>query len=319
MDKTIDFSKTIHFVKPNVDFDLNDFELLNSLKYDSFYETIAKFYSIKKNEIELFNSQSSAIFSLLRYLHLEKCYLYSPIYQEYKRAAIAFGYDITFINRFENIEEEIQEDSLVIFANPSYPDGKYYDIANYFAKWTKANATIIIDESFLDFTNEKSAIDYLKCYPKLYIIKSFAHFYGISHLKISAILSNKVSVQKLKQKEPLDKISLVDVHYICEALKDKSFKKIGKALASKNNILLEQLLQKSNFFEKIYPSSTNLILAKLSKLKAIQLQELFIKHKILIQNYTNFDSLDESYLGFCVQNTKDLELLEKILKELPKY
>jgi threonine-phosphate decarboxylase len=47
---------------------------------------------------------------------------------EYKKAALNFGYELNTINRFENIKEDVKENSLVIFVNPSTPDGKYYDL-----------------------------------------------------------------------------------------------------------------------------------------------------------------------------------------------
>jgi threonine-phosphate decarboxylase len=60
----------------------------------------------------------------------------------------------------------------VIFVNPSTPDGRFYKLDTLIKEWIKKNATIIIDESFLDFTDFTSAIKYLKKYKKLYIIKS---------------------------------------------------------------------------------------------------------------------------------------------------
>ena len=41
-----------------------------------------------------------------------------------------------------------EKDSLVIFVNPSTPDGKYYDLKSLFSMWIKQNATVVIDEFF---------------------------------------------------------------------------------------------------------------------------------------------------------------------------
>lgn len=44
------------------------------------------------------------------------------------------------------------KNSLVIFVNPSTPDGKYYDFRRVDANLDRKNScTILIDESFLDF------------------------------------------------------------------------------------------------------------------------------------------------------------------------
>ncbi len=315
IEEVIDFSTNINFVKPNINIDFNHLEISSYPNYNLLYEGIAKVYGVKKSEIELFNGSSSAIFSLFRELSLKKCLLYAPAYLEYKKAATLFGYDLQLINRFDSIENDqpIEENSLVVFENPSTPDGKYYQLDQLFPKWIKANATIIIDESFLDFTNEKSAIEYLKCYPKIYILKSMTKFYGSAGIRIGVVISNKFAISHLKQKEPLYKISQFDTHYIIESLKDKSFSKIAKALGSKNNILLEKILENSKLFETIYPSHCNFILAKLANLKVTQLQEKLFKYKIMVAECSSFDFLDESYVGFAVKSTKDLELLEEAL------
>jgi len=315
MIENIDFSLNTNFIKPNVAIDLNHLDIVNHSSEDTLYENIGKLYKIKNGELELFNSKSGALFSLLRNLKLQNCVIYIPSDLEYIKMATLFGYQVQTINRFNTLDEQIIENSLVIFANPSIPDGTYYNLETLFALWTKVNATIVIDESFLDFTNGKSAIEFIKCYPKLYILKSLEQFYGNYGVKIHGIISNKMAVSNLKLNEPFSKISQFDGYYLNEALKDKSFKKVAKALNTKNNILLEQILINSNLFEKVYPSSTNFILGKLSNLKGNQLQQYLEKYKILISDCSHFDGLDDSYIRFTVKSTKDLEELEKALKD----
>lgn len=314
MNEYIDFSSNINFVKPHINIDLNTLEISSYSNYEKLYDNIAKLYGVKKSEIELFNGRSSAIFSLFRHLQLKECFIYAPISLEYKKTAQLFGYETTIINRFLDINEPIKENSLIIFTNPSIPDGTYHNIETLFSLWAKANATIVIDESFLDFTNQKSAIELLKCYPKLYILKSMSEFYGNAGIRIGLIVSNKIAISNLKQTEPLWKLSHYDSHFLIEALKDKNFKKIAKALNTKNNILLEQILIDSNLFEKVYPSSGNFILGKLKNIKAQTLQNYLLDCKIYIKDCSHFDFLDDSYVRFAVKNTKDLEVLEKALQ-----
>ncbi|HQL11367.1 MAG TPA: hypothetical protein PLR62_03180, partial [Candidatus Woesebacteria bacterium] len=48
------------------------------------------------------------------------------------------------------IDVEIKKNSLVIFVNPSTPDGKYYELEELMKKWMENSCTILIDESFFD-------------------------------------------------------------------------------------------------------------------------------------------------------------------------
>ncbi|MCI0501403.1 MAG: aminotransferase class I/II-fold pyridoxal phosphate-dependent enzyme [Epsilonproteobacteria bacterium] len=314
--EVIDFSSNINFVKPHINFDFEDFEITSYLNYDKLYDMVTKLYEVKKNEIEFFNGTSSARFSLFKHLNLQKCFIYAPASIEYKKIATLFGYEMILINRFDSMDDSqvFDENSLIILTNPSIPDGLYYPLEHLFQKLIKANSTILIDESFLDFTNKKSAIEFIKCYPKLYILKSLTPFYGDIGIRIGAIISNKIAIANLKQTEPFWKISQFDSQFIIQALSDKNFKKIAKALNAKNNSLLEMILHNSNLFEKIYPSDGNFILGKLKNIKGLTLQNYLLNYKIYIKDCSNFDFLDDSYVKFAVKSTKDLEILEKALK-----
>jgi threonine-phosphate decarboxylase len=318
--EVIDFSLNVNFVKPQINFDFDDFEITSYPNYDKLYDMVTKLYGIKKNELEFFNGTSSARFSLFKHLNLQECFIYAPAPIEYKHIASLFGYETTFINRFDNMDgpQAFGENSLIILTNPSIPDGLYYQLEHLFQKWVKVNATILIDESFLDFTNKKSAIEFIKCYPKLYILKSLTQFYGNMGIRIGAIISNKIAIANLKQREPLWKISQFDSHFLLQALSDKSFKKIAKALNAKNNSLLERILDNSNLFEKIYPSDGNFILGKLKNIKTIELQKHLAKSNILVENCSSYDFLDDSYVRFSVKSTKDLEKLEIALRTISR-
>ncbi len=124
--------------------------------YSLLKQTIKQRYPYPSGvDIELFNGASAAIFALLRHLQPKDLVLYAPLYGEYAHIAGEMGCKIQHINRFNQLMADIPEHSTVIFVNPSTPDGQLYDLNALLAKWQAANCTIIIDESFLDFSTAK--------------------------------------------------------------------------------------------------------------------------------------------------------------------
>ena len=206
----IDLSSNINFVKPQININFNTLDISSYPTYDKLYEKIASNYGVQTSQIELFNGGSSAIFTLFRHLALQTCTIYSPAYLEYKKAALNFGYELNTINRFENINKNVKENSLVIFVNPSTPDGKYYDLEELMQTWIEKSCTILIDESFLDFCDKSSAIKYLETYDKLYILKSMTKFYSSAGIRVGTIVSTKENIEKLKRFEPMWKLSQFD-------------------------------------------------------------------------------------------------------------
>jgi threonine-phosphate decarboxylase len=312
----IDLSSNINFVKPQINIDFNTLDISSYPTYDKLYEKISSNYGVESSQIELFNGGSSAIFTLFRHLNLDSCTIYSPAYLEYKKASLNFGYELNTINRFENINEKVKENSLVIFVNPSTPDGKYYDLEELMQTWIENSCTILIDESFLDFCDKPSAIKYLETYDKLYILKSMTKFYSSAGIRVGTIVSTKQNIEKLKRFEPMWKLSQFDSNYLQAALDDKLFKNISKAINIKNKIELENILKESDLIEEIYESSANYLLVKLSNLNAKEFQEKLKPYKIMVRDCSNFDYLDDRFTRIAVKSSSANEILQRALKEI---
>ena len=313
VEEIIDLSSNINFIKPTLNMDFNELDISAYPTYTKLYESISSNYQVNTTECELFNGGSSAIFSLFRFLKLTHCTIYSPAYLEYKKAATLFSYKISHINRLNILNQIVEKESFIIFVNPSTPDGKLYDINELMKYWMSQNCTILIDESFLDFTNGVSMSPYLKQYDKLYILKSMTKFYSSAGIRVGTLLSNENNIAELKKTEPMWKLSHFDSSYLQEALKDKSFKAISKSINAKNTVYLQKILEKSSLFSVVYESNANFILAKLKNMKAKQFQEKLKTYKIMVRNCENFDFLDDSYVRIAVKSEKNLKHFHEAL------
>lgn len=304
----------LNFLTPEIDVDFGNINTKSIPNYDKLNNQISQNYKVLKEQFEIFSGDFSAVYSLVQRLNLENCVIYSPAYLEYKKIALKFGYEVQLINRLETLNVDIQDNSFVIFTNPSFPDGKFYEIEELLLFWKGKNATVLIDESFLDFTNEKSASRFLVDFPNIYILKSMTKFYGNAGIQISLLISSTLNIKKIKEFEPNNKLSIFDVAYFSSALNDKLFKKVSKALMVKNNILLENILKNSQLFEIIYPSRVNFILAKLKIITACKFKKALEMNNILINDCSHFDFLDDKFIQISVNNEDDMRKLKEVLQ-----
>ncbi len=313
-EEVIDLSSNINFVLPKIDIDFNTLDISPYPSYDTLYSAIANRYGVEVDSIELFNGASSGIFALFSYLNLDRCSIYSPAYLEYKKSALVYGYDIELIDRFKDIDREVARDSLVVFVNPSTPDGKYYDIETLLKRWQDRGCVVLVDESFLDFTPYPSAIEYLSKYSNLYIIKSMTKFYGSAGIRVGLLISQPQNIIEIKKREPLWKISEFDSTYIKSALKDSTFQ--ARSIES-NRVYKEktiEILSNSPLIEKIYPSDSNFVLIELRGVMAMEFQERLKSYKIMVRDCSNFDGLDDSFVRVAIKDAKAVEALYKALK-----
>ncbi len=316
--EVIDLSSNINFLKPKLDIDFNSLDISSYPNYDKLYKDISNHYNVMKSEIELYNGGSSAIFKLFENLNLKHCTIYSPAYLEYKKAALNFEYEIDLINRFKDMNKEVKKGSFVIFVNPSTPDAKCYDIKKLLKQWIKKECTILIDESFLEFTNYESVTKYLKEYDKLYILKSMTKFYSSAGIRVGTIISSKENIKSLQEKEPMWKLSTFDMTYLIEVLKYKNFYRKAKKKNKENLELLYSTVKKHSFIKEIHKSEANYVLVKLKGVKAKELQEKLIPYKIMIRDCSNFDFLGKYHIRIAVKSKKNIKLLDNAFSEIEK-
>ncbi len=308
----IDFSSNINSYHPKMKIKLTDTMLVKyaDSSYRSLKKPIAKKYQISKNQISLYNGATSAIFQLIKSLKQKRIYLYAPLYGEYEKA-IEKDKKIYKINRFKNLYKKPKKGSIVVFVNPSTPDGRYYDLDRLYALWKKQNCIVILDESFLEFKNLDSLRNQINSDKKLYIIQSFSKFYSCAGVRIGAVFSHKTNIKNLKI--PIWNISSFDAKFLTKRVSDKKFDKTSKKYYKSDKKQLLKILKRSNLFSKIYKSDSNFILTKSKKSKKIF--NYLLKHKILVRDCKSFDYLSKDYLRFAVKNSMAHNKLKTVLKK----
>lgn len=307
--EVVDLSSNINFITPAVD--LANVTLNAYPDYAALTQTLASHYDVLTDELELFNGGSSAIFSLMRFFPNPACTIYSPAYLEYKKAALLHGKKLRLINRFDAMDAEIEENSLVIFVNPSTPDGRYYSIDPLMKQWKEKNCTILIDESFLEFCGTESAARHLQTYDKLYVLKSQTKFYGCAGVRVGIVLSSRENIAALREKEPLWKLSALDSHFLITALADAPFRARSHALNDEAKTYLKAILDNSPLFEEVLNSDANFFLVRLAHMSVKAFQEKLLPYRIMVRDCSNFDFLDERFVRIAVKDKRSLSVLKQ--------
>ncbi len=307
-----DFRSEVNFLKPNIEIDFNKV-CDESSCYKSLLSLLEARYRIKKENIELFNGFSSSIYSLLKYLNSKYCYIYSPCNLEYKEAANNLGYETRLINRFENIFLPIKEQSVVVFMNPSFLDGTFYELEKLFEYWKSKEAKVIIDETLIDFCGKQSSVEYLSKYENLFIVKDLSKFYSRKNLNIATVFANNENIKNLRKFEPQNKISNFEIKYLEEALKDKKFSSITNSIYIKNRIELEKILQEHKYVESMFQSNSNSLLIRLKNIDAKEFKSQIQKHGVIINSCLEYDFIDEYFVSFYVGSLSNIKGLKKAL------
>ncbi|MBL4730154.1 MAG: aminotransferase class I/II-fold pyridoxal phosphate-dependent enzyme [Sulfurimonas sp.] len=306
----LDFSSNINSYHPSINIKVTQEMLVRygDTSYKDLKKAIQDKYQIKKKQIALYNGATSAIDALFKTLKSKRVYLYAPLYGEYEKA-VPKNMKIIKINRFKEINKRPKKNSLVVFVNPSTPDGKFYNLKKLFKIWEEQNCTVVIDESFLEFESLHSIRKEIKKSQKLYVIQSFSKFYSCAGVRIGAIFSCEKNIKKLQT--PLWNLSSFDTKFLTQRLLDSEFSKKSKKLHKKNKRELIEILEDTKLFDEIFTSDSNFILVKSTK--ASKIFTHLLKKKILVRSCESFDFLNKTYLRFGVKDTKMHKKLKKAL------
>ncbi len=314
-DEIIDFSSNINLYQPEINFSLSSKEvaLYPDSEYREFRQFLAQKYALKKSQIALFNGATTAIYELFSSLKRKNVFLYAPLYGEYEKAALQAKKNIYKINRIEDETQAPLDDSIVVFVNPSTPEGTYYEnIKELMSKWMELDCTIILDESFLEFQELESMRDEINSYKRLYIVQSFSKFYSCAGVRVGAIFSHKKNIQKLQM--PLWNLSQLDVNFLTQRLSDEDFVTRSRELHKTQKEELQNILTESKLFTEIVESDSNFILCLTEN--GEELWEKLLEKKILVRKCASFDYLNNNWLRFAVKDAGAHETLKKALTSI---
>jgi histidinol-phosphate/aromatic aminotransferase/cobyric acid decarboxylase-like protein/choline kinase len=110
----------------------------------------------------------------------------------------------------------------LLLINPDNPSGNYIpslDVIELAASLKKQNKTLILDESFVDFSDEKNASllkqNVLDNYPNLVIIKSLSKSYGIPGIRLGVLASgNSELIKEARKRLPIWNINSFGEYFL---------------------------------------------------------------------------------------------------------
>ena len=336
-DKILDFSintSPLGFpesIKSAIINSIDSFDRYPDINCRELKDALANFYSLPKEHFFIGNGAGEVIFSLCHGARFKNALVVSPSFSEYIKALRANECHIKSHVLRENdgfaltssILREITPDIDAVFiCNPNNPTGMLTDkslLINILDKCMDVGAFLILDECFLDFTNNEESLSLLsltKNYSNLFIIKAFTKIYSVAGLRLGfGVCSNLHLLKNMEFVTPPWNVSSVAQLAGAVALEDKEYKQKAISLIQREKPLLENALRELGFI--VYNSSANFIFFK-SKENCPNLKEELLKRDILIRSCSNYEGLEDSHRFFraCVRNNEDNKRLISALKEV---
>lgn len=208
------------------------------------------------------------------------------------------------------ILKTIDENTKIIFlCSPNNPTGNSFSDESILKLLKNFNGFIIIDEAYIDFSNNKSWLSELKDFPNLVIIQTLSKAFAMAGLRIGILYASKEILNVLNKIKPPYNMNISSQENAIRKLLQGTLKPQVKKIITERERLNKALLN-FTFIEKIYPTDANFILIKVDD--AEKRYQQFLENGIVIRNRSN-QPLCENCLRITIGTKEEnLNLIETL-------
>lgn len=218
--------------------------------------------------------------------------------------------------RTEAILAEVDKHTKIIFiCSPNNPTANSMHAADIEYILKNFGGIIIVDEAYIDFSEQPGFVEKLKNYDNLVVLQTFSKAWGMAALRLGMAFANKEIIHYLNKIKPPYNINGATQKLALEALENVKWKdqKVSEIKTLRNE--LAKQITKLNNVEKVFPSDANFVLVKIKEAKAVF--DRLIEKKIIVRDRSRV-ILCEGCLRITIGTKEENEALLKALQNINK-
>ena len=202
---------------------------------------------------------------------------------------------------------------MIFLCSPNNPTGNSFSTESVQYLLNNFNGLVVIDEAYIDFSDQTSWIQKIKDYPNLIITQTLSKAYGLAGIRLGICYASAAIIAVLnKIKPPYNVNELTQKRALARLSDSAKIKEEINSIIAQRELLLK-VLHEVNFVSKIYPTEANFILIKVDN--ANQRYDELIAKGIVIRNRTT-QPLCENTLRLTIgteeENKKLIEALQSL-------
>lgn len=222
--------------------------------------------------------------------------------------------DANFQPQVSKILELANAQSKILFlCSPNNPTGNSFTTASIEALLNGFKGIVVIDEAYIDFSEQKSWITRLEEFPNLIVTQTLSKAYGMAGIRLGICYASTAIISVLNTIKPPYNVNTLTQNKAIELLTDKDLapQQIQTILQERTVLIKE--LETIRFVSKTYHSDANFVLAKVDN--ATMRYNQLIEKGIVIRNRTTQPGC-ENTLRFTVGTAQENKILIDTLKSI---
>ena len=202
---------------------------------------------------------------------------------------------------------------LLFLCSPNNPTANSFDAKKVEDLIRNFEGIVVIDEAYIDFSNQESWLSRLNEFPNLIVTQTLSKAYGMAGIRLGICFASEEIINALnKIKPPYNVNQLTQTKAFERLIKIDDVNKEIETILNERKRLIEKL-NSISFVEQIFPSDANFVLVKVDNATG-RYNEL-VKKGIVVRNRTNQPGC-ENCLRFTIGTEKENMRLIEILKKM---
>ncbi|GEN74493.1 histidinol-phosphate transaminase [Chryseobacterium hagamense] len=172
------------------------------------------------------------------------------------------------INKDEFLRTANENQSKVFFlCSPNNPTGNSVEDIEFYIR--NFNGIVVVDEAYIEFSDNRSCISLLDKYPNLIVLQTFSKAWGMAGARVGTAYSSAEIIALINTVKAPYNVNCLSLSKIMEAIDQKDFaeQNIKNTLAEMS--WLDEELQQLKAVKKIYPSDANFFLTEFEEVEKV--------------------------------------------------
>ena len=286
--------------------------------------TLADVKQVKSEQILLGNGSDEVLDLIFRTFcepGEEEVLILPPTYGMYSLLAKLNNIIVKEVPLNKNFEIEIdtvleavnQKTKIIFICSPNNPSGNAIPLDQIEQLLDRFKGILVVDEAYIDFSEQKSTLSILDQYPQLLVCQTFSKAYGLAGIRLGMCYANPLIIDYFnKIKPPYNVNSLTQSRALAQLETTESIQDQVISLISERK-KLEQELKQFDFVSKIYPSDANFLLVVVDD--ANKRYDQFLDAGVVLRNRSSLQGCNNALrvtVGTPEENTNFIKICKII-------
>lgn len=285
---------------------------------------LSEIKNVSINNILLGNGSDEVLDLIIRTFcepNQDNAIILPPTYGMFKVLADLNAVETIEIKLSENFQPRVKQilkasnsNSKILFlCSPNNPSGNSFNIIEVEELLIKFKGIVVIDEAYIDFSEQESWLKRLEEFPNLIITQTLSKAYGLAGIRLGICYASTKIISVLNAIKPPYNINELTQQKAIEKLSNSNVvnNQVTKILIERDRLMKN--LKSFNCINAIYETDANFVLIKVDD--ANKRYNQLIKKGIVVRNRTN-QPLCNNCLRIAIGTEEDNKKLIKALKSI---